>query len=68
MASPDSADQDFADQDSQRWPSLRRRRFLEQCLELECDIDPMILRARQLRHQGAWPQATCLEQESLPLF
>lgn len=52
----------------QSWSSMRRRRFLEQCLELECDIDPMILRARQLRHQGAWPQATCLEQELLPLF
>lgn len=52
----------------QLWSSLRRRRFLEQCLQLDCDIDPMILRARQLRHQGAWPQATCLEQELLPLF
>jgi len=56
------------DHNPQTWPSLRRRRFLEECLELECDIDPMILRARQLRHQGAWPQATCLEQELLPLF
>ena len=45
-----------------------RRRLLEQCWQLECDIDPMILRARQLRHQGAWPQAVCLEQELLPLF
>jgi hypothetical protein len=45
-----------------------RRRFLEQCWQLECDIDPMILRARQLRHQGSWPQADCLEQELLPLF
>lgn len=42
--------------------------LLEQCWQLECDIDPMILRARQLRHQGAWPQAVCLEQELLPLF
>lgn len=52
----------------QLWSSQRRRRFLEQCLQLDCDIDPMILRARQFRHQGAWPQATCLEQELLPLF
>ena len=41
---------------------------LERCWRLECDIDPMILRARMLRHQG-WPcQALCLEQELLPLF
>jgi len=46
----------------------QRRQRLELCWQLECDIDPMILRARQLRHQGAWPQATCLEQELLPLF
>jgi len=59
---------DSAAPNPQAWSSLRRRRFLEQCLQLECDIDPMILRARQLRHQVAWPQATCLEQELLPLF
>jgi hypothetical protein len=59
---------DPGDRNPHNWPSLRRRRFLEQCLHLECDIDPMILRARQLRHQGAWPQAVCLEQELLPLF
>ncbi|MFZ9228667.1 MAG: hypothetical protein ACO23C_07000 [Prochlorococcaceae cyanobacterium] len=48
-------------------PAQRRQR-LEDCWQLECDIDPMILRARLLRHQGAWPQAACLEQELLPLF
>ena len=41
---------------------------LERVLELECDLDPMILRARQLRRQGSTPQARCLEQELLPLF
>jgi hypothetical protein len=45
---------------------LRQR--LERALALECDLDPMILRARQLRRQGSTPQALCLEQELLPLF
>ena len=44
-----------------------RQRF-ELALSLECDLDPMILRARQLRRQGSIPQARCLEQELLPLF
>ncbi len=44
-----------------------RQRF-ELALSLECDLDPMILRARQLRRQGSSPQARCLEQELLPLF
>ena len=44
-----------------------RQRF-EFALSLECDLDPMILRARQLRRQGSSPQARCLEQELLPLF
>ncbi|MFZ9319022.1 MAG: hypothetical protein ACO23X_09490 [Vulcanococcus sp.] len=44
----------------------RQRR--EQARALECDLDPMILRARQLRRQGSAPQAHCLEQELLPLF
>jgi hypothetical protein len=56
------------DRDRQAWPPARRRRHLEQCWQLECDIDPMILRARQLRHQGALPQAVCVEQELLPPF
>lgn len=43
-----------------------RQRF-ELALNLECDLDPMILRARQLRRQGSSPQARCLEQELLPL-
>ena len=48
-------------------PDELRRRF-ERSLELECDLDPMILRARLLRQQGSTPQARCLEQELLPLF
>jgi hypothetical protein len=41
---------------------------LERCWCHECDIDPMILRLRVLRHQGCLPQVRCLEQELLPLF
>ena len=48
-------------------PDELRQRF-ERTLDLECDLDPMILRARQLRRQGSTPQARCLEQELLPLF
>ncbi|WP_315860018.1 hypothetical protein [Cyanobium sp. Alchichica 3B3-8F6] len=50
------------------WPLAQQQRHLNQCWALECDIDPMILRARHLRHQGALPQASCVEQELLPLF
>ncbi|GDX73082.1 hypothetical protein LBMAG39_15150 [Cyanobium sp.] len=45
---------------------LRQR--LERAFDLECDLDPMILRARLLRQRGSNPQARCLEQELLPLF
>jgi hypothetical protein len=34
----------------------------------ECDIDPLILRARLLRHQGLQSQARAVEQEVRPLF
>jgi hypothetical protein len=44
------------------------RQHFERALALECDLDPMILRARLLRQQGAAPQARCVEQELLPLF
>lgn len=47
---------------------LARQVHLERCWLQECDIDPMILRLRVLRHQGCLPQARCLEQELLPLF
>ena len=40
-------------------PDDLRRRF-ERSLHLECDIDPMILRARLLRQRGSLPQAHCL--------
>ena len=49
-------------------PRPERRAYLERCWQQECDIDPMILRMRLLRHQGALPQAACLEQELQPLF
>ena len=45
-----------------------RRTLLERCWLLDCDIDPMILRMRLLRHLGALPQASCLEEELQPLF
>ena len=48
-------------------PDELRPRF-ERAFDLDCDLDPMILRARQLRQQGSTPQARCLEQELLPLF
>lgn len=41
---------------------------LEDCYSQMCDIDPLILRVRELRHQGDFPLARCLEQELLPLF
>jgi hypothetical protein len=58
----------FRESQSWAWTPAQQRRHLSLCLALECDIDPMILRARQLRHQGALPQASCVEQELLPLF
>jgi hypothetical protein len=50
------------------WSAAQQRRHLWRCWAAECDLDPMILRARQLRHRGSLPQATCVEQELLPLF
>jgi len=49
-------------------PQASRRALLERCWQQECDIDPMILRMRLLRHLGSLPQALSLEQELLPLF
>ncbi|MEY4772139.1 hypothetical protein [Vulcanococcus sp.] len=48
-------------------PDELRQRF-ERAFDLDCDLDPMILRARLLRQRGSNPQARCLEQELLPLF
>jgi hypothetical protein len=51
-----------------RQPVPDPRCHLERCWGEECDIDPMILRLRLLRHLGSLPQALSLEQELLPLF
>jgi len=45
-----------------------QRLRLEQCWPIECDIDPLILRARLLHHQGRQPMAWAVEQEVQPLF
>ena len=45
-----------------------QRGHLLLCWKIDCDIDPMILRARQLRSQGSTTQAMSVEQELLPLF
>jgi hypothetical protein len=49
-------------------PPEEWRRLLECCWRHECDLDPIILRARLLRHQGNRLQAASLEEELLPLF
>jgi hypothetical protein len=49
-------------------PLPEPRALLERCWREDCDIDPMILRMRLLRHLGALPQADCLEEELQPLF
>ncbi|MEB3199460.1 MAG: hypothetical protein VKK62_02885 [Synechococcaceae cyanobacterium] len=53
---------------SPRNPLPEQRQHLECCWQRDCDIDPMILRMRLLRHQQLLPQARSLEQELLPLF
>lgn len=45
-----------------------RRRHLERSWRRECDIDPMILRARRLRREGSLCQAASVEEELLPPF
>lgn len=49
-------------------PLSEQRRHLERCWRRDCDIDPMILRLRLLRHRQQLRQARSLEQELLPLF
>ena len=44
------------------------RRCLERCWVLECDIDPLILQARWLHHQGQHHDATAVEEELHPVF
>ncbi|MGC6483993.1 MAG: hypothetical protein ACON4T_10600 [Synechococcus sp.] len=48
--------------------SPQQRQLLEMCWHADCDIDPLILRARLLRHQGRDRLAQGLEQEVTPLF
>ena len=43
------------------------RRQLDRCWKSECDIDPLILRARQLRLRGRRRLARGLDQELLPI-
>ncbi|MBE9155145.1 hypothetical protein [Cyanobium sp. LEGE 06113] len=47
--------------------SAWRRRHLELCWLMECDIDPLILRARLLHRYRAEALARCIEQELLPI-
>ena len=46
----------------------QQRQLLENCWQQICDIDPLILRARLLHHQGRLLLAQGLEQEVTPLF
>ncbi|WP_170955848.1 hypothetical protein [Synechococcus sp. UW140] len=48
--------------------SPQQPQLLEHCLALDCDIDPLILRARLLHQQGRNRLARALEQEVMPLF
>ncbi|CAI8373925.1 hypothetical protein SynMITS9220_00956 [Synechococcus sp. MIT S9220] len=48
--------------------SPESRRCLERCWPLECDLDPLILRARLLHGQGRRPQALAVEEELQPMF
>ena len=45
----------------------QQRRCLEKCFSLDCDIDPLILRARLLHRQNLEFQALAVEQELLPI-
>ena len=40
----------------------------DRCWQNDCYIDPLILRARQLRRWGRWRQARSLEQELIPIL
>ena len=51
-----------------RSPLDQQRDQLDGCWQLECDIDPLILRLRWLQHQRQWPLVQAVEQELLPLF
>ena len=48
-------------------PLDQQRNQLDSCWAHDCDIDPLILRARVLHHRGASRWAEGLEQEVLPI-
>ena len=48
-------------------PLDQQRDQLDGCWELDCDIDPLILRARVLHRRGEGNWAVGLEQEVLPI-
>ena len=48
-------------------PLDQQRDQLDDCWELDCDIDPLILRARVLHRRGEVNWAVGLEQEVLPI-
>ena len=50
-----------------RSPLDQQRDQLDGCWELDCDIDPLILRARVLHRRGEVNWAVGLEQEVLPI-
>jgi hypothetical protein len=58
------------------WPQLSalypaRNRYggdALRCWVLECDVDPLILQARWLHHQGQHHDATAVEEELHPVF
>ena len=48
-------------------PLDQQRNRLDSCWQLDCDIDPLILRARLLHRRGDVSWALGLEQEVLPI-
>ncbi|MBA4736268.1 MAG: hypothetical protein H2063_03580 [Synechococcus sp.] len=48
-------------------PLDQQRDQLDGCWELDCDIDPLILRARVMHRRGEVNWAVGLEQEVLPI-
>ena len=48
-------------------PLDQQRDKLAGCWELDCDIDPLILRARVMHRRGEVNWAVGLEQEVLPI-
>ncbi|HJN35036.1 MAG: hypothetical protein AB8E74_03455 [Prochlorococcus sp.] len=48
-------------------PKRQQRSRLEHCWQLECDIDPLILRARLLHWRHQLRFASAVEEEMLPI-